>query len=156
MIEFYECLRRIEIIMMRAMSPKLQDFGFSKTEIFILTRLYFKKEARMTELARTLGIPSSSFTSIIDRLVKRKMVVRENDPNDRRSVIIRGTQELQKKVKEIFGIANEVFSEVLEPVPESLMERVTADLNELLAHISTDSGDDIPIMNNFNEAGDSK
>jgi DNA-binding MarR family transcriptional regulator len=119
MIEFYESLRKIEMIMMKAISPRLHELGLSKTEIFILTRLYFKKEARMTEFARIIGIPASSFTNIIDRLVKRDLVVRENDANDRRSIIIRGTPALTEHVEHIFRIGNEVFAEVLSRCPKA-------------------------------------
>ena len=145
MIEFFESLRKIETIMMRAIGPKLHEVGFSKPEIFILARLYFKKEARMSELARMVGMPASSVTSIIDRLEKRNIVIRENDTNDRRSIIIRGTPELRKNVEHIFSIGNDVFAEVLKPAPESLVNRLTDDLNELYGYISNENNDGSPI-----------
>jgi DNA-binding MarR family transcriptional regulator len=145
MIEFYECLRNIEMIMMKAIGPRLHELGFSRTEIFILTRLYFKKEARMTELAKATGIPASSFTGIVDRLEKRAYVVRENDANDRRSILIRGTPKLRETVEHIFRIGNEVFAEVLKPAPDSLIRRLTADLNELYGYIAADNGGDAAV-----------
>ncbi len=145
MIEFFESLRKIETILMRAMGPKLHELGFSKPEILILARLYFKKEARMSDIARMVGMPASSVTGIIDRLEKRNLVIRENDLNDRRSVIIRGTPELRKNVEHIFSIGNDVFSEVLKPAPESLIERLTDDLNELYGYISHEDNDGSPI-----------
>ncbi len=141
MIEFFESLRKIEIIMMRAIGPKLQELGFSKAEIFILVRLHFKKEARMSELARMVGIPASSVTGIVDRLEKRNLVIRENDLVDRRSIIIRGTPELQKIVEHIFSIGNDVFAEVLRPAPESLVRRISEDLTELYGYISMENDD---------------
>lgn len=144
MIEFYECLRNIEMVMMKAFGPRLHELGFSRTEIMILVRLHFKKSARMTELSKFADIPASSFTSIIDRLEKRGFVVRENDASDRRSIIIRGTPELNKTVEHIFNIGNEVFSEVLKPVPEGLMKRVSDDLNELYGYISNENKDGSP------------
>ena len=151
MIEFYECLRKIEMLLMKAINPRLREMGFSKTEIFILTRLFFKKEARMTELAKIAGIPASSFTSIIDRMEKRGLVVRENDPNDRRSIIVRGTPELQQTVKRIFDIGNEVFTEVLKPVPDSLIKRVTEDLNELYGYIEPEENSGEPAIKNLDK-----
>lgn len=151
MIEFYECLRKIEMVMMKALGPRLHEMGFSKTEILILTRIYFKKEARMTELARMTDIPASSFTSIIDRMVKRNLVIRENDSSDRRSIIIRGTPELTKTIEHIFSVGNEVFAEVLKPVPDSLIKRTAEDLNELYGYISNEYKGCEPVINNFNK-----
>jgi DNA-binding MarR family transcriptional regulator len=145
MIEFYECLRKIEMALMKSFGPKMHELGFSKTEIFILTRLYFKKDARMTELARAIGIPASSFTSIIDRLEKKGLVFRENDAADRRSIILRGTPELKKTVGHIFNMGNEMFSEVLKTVPESLIKRSTDDLNELYNYIPEEYKDGNPV-----------
>jgi DNA-binding MarR family transcriptional regulator len=139
MIEFFECLKKIEMTMMKAFGPRLRELGFSRTEMFILAQMHFKKSARMTELAKLADIPASSFTSIIDRLEKRGIVVREKDLSDRRSVIVRGTPELNKTMEHIFSIGNDVFSEVLKPVPESLVERVADDLEELYSYIEKEN-----------------
>lgn len=141
MIEFFESLRKIETIMMRAIGPKLHELGFSKADIFILARVHFKKEARMSELARMVGIPASSVTGIVDRLEKRNLVIRENDLVDRRSIIIRGTPELSKVAEHIFSIGNDVFAELLKPAPEELVTRISEDLDKLYGYISQENND---------------
>lgn len=53
------------------------------------------------ELARVFGLKPSTLTSMLDRLVARGLVVRESDPNDRRSVLVSPTDEARRVALEI-------------------------------------------------------
>lgn len=47
----------------------------------------------MTDLVENLHLPPSTATSIVDRLVNKSLVTRENHPEDRRKVILNVTKE---------------------------------------------------------------
>jgi DNA-binding MarR family transcriptional regulator len=51
--------------------------------------LYVNGSARMSDIASALGVSLPTSTGVLDRMVEQGMVVRENDPGDRRVVICR-------------------------------------------------------------------
>jgi DNA-binding MarR family transcriptional regulator len=50
-------------------------------------------ELRMSELAARLGIGSSSASGLADRLVELELLVRHDDPADRRQVVVTTTPQ---------------------------------------------------------------
>jgi DNA-binding MarR family transcriptional regulator len=75
------------------------DISFELLEI--LAYLYRKDGVNQQELADVMVKDKSSMTYLIDGLVKREMVVRTEDPNDRRSKLIYLTpkgKQLEKKL----------------------------------------------------------
>lgn len=75
------------------------DISFELLEI--LAYLYRKDGVNQQELADVMVKDKSSMTYLIDSLVKREMVVRTEDPNDRRSKLIYLTakgKQLEKKL----------------------------------------------------------
>ena len=141
MIELFETLKKIEAVMMKASTPKLHEFGFSKPELFILMHIHNKKSAHMTKLAKALDIPASSVTNMVDRLEKKNLVVRKNDSNDRRGVMVCGTPELEDTVARIFRICNETFAELLKPVPEDFLKQTVAALDRLYGYLSAENNE---------------
>jgi DNA-binding MarR family transcriptional regulator len=59
--------------------------GVSNPEGHLLTYLKGYGPCAITELHRVFGLKRSTLTSMLDRLEEREMVVRELDPEDRRS-----------------------------------------------------------------------
>jgi DNA-binding MarR family transcriptional regulator len=59
----------------------------------VLLVLYTESGAPMGRLASLLGVTLSTATGIIDRLVERGLVVRQESPHDRRVVVCRLTAE---------------------------------------------------------------
>ena len=60
-------------------------------QLKVLLILYGTDHASMGELADALGVGVSTLTGIVDRLVDHGLVVREEDPHDRRVVVGRLT-----------------------------------------------------------------
>jgi DNA-binding MarR family transcriptional regulator len=56
-------------------------------QLRVLLLLHTDGETRMSSIAGTLGIAVSTATGIIDNLVKKELVLRRADPEDRRVVI---------------------------------------------------------------------
>ncbi len=78
-----------------AFSPDLLDIDqkLPKSDIFALFILNRRGQLTMSDLAAELGAPLSTLTGIAARLTKRKLIVRERDPNDRRSIVLQLTPE---------------------------------------------------------------
>ena len=84
------------------------EISLSKPELLTLESVSKHKELTMSKLARNLDIGFSTATSVIDRLIEKKLVVRERNHGDRRVVKVLLSKEgetiisLYKEQKKIF------------------------------------------------------
>ena len=111
------------------------DISLSKPELLTLESVSKQKELTMSQLAKNLDIGFSTATSIIDRLIEKKLVVRERNHGDRRVVkvllskegetIISSYQE-QKKIffKKMTEFLTEVEQERFVIVLEKIADRM--------------------------------
>lgn len=58
-------------------------------QLRILLLLHVQGSARMSFIASELNVTLPTVTGIVDNLVKKELVIRDADPNDRRAVICR-------------------------------------------------------------------
>ncbi len=65
------------------------------------------------QLAELSGLTTGAITGVIDRLEKAGWVKRENDPNDRRRVIIRPVPQDSPATEGLYDPYTEVMSELL-------------------------------------------
>jgi DNA-binding MarR family transcriptional regulator len=74
--------------------------------------------ANMRELARMGQVAMSTMTEIVDRMVKLKLVSREQDKKDRRSIRVRATPAGRRAFKAKFNNAREIFRQLLASLSE--------------------------------------
>ncbi len=67
------------------------DLTMSQVKTLILVYTSETGCLRMGQLASALGVALSSATGIVDRLVEQGLLLRHEDPEDRRSVVVRLT-----------------------------------------------------------------
>ncbi len=118
MFEFVELLGRINSQVMRAILPGIREEGVKWLEMIILWKVYKKGACRTTDVAKDAGIPPSTFTGIVDRLESKSLVKRIYDPSDRRSVLIKGTPELQELMERIKAKYDVRLEEIFKDIPE--------------------------------------
>jgi DNA-binding MarR family transcriptional regulator len=70
---------------------ELRAYGLSQGEAHILAHLAHASAASISQLHRGLAHKRSTLTSILDRLVERKLVTREVGATDRRTFIVTPT-----------------------------------------------------------------
>ncbi len=68
-------------------------FGLNKTDIRTLMGLRFLSPVSMQRLGNWVGIPKGSFTQVVDKLVRSGLVVRSENPKDRRMVLVSITEK---------------------------------------------------------------
>ncbi|MDQ0176954.1 MarR family winged helix-turn-helix transcriptional regulator [Bacillus chungangensis] len=76
----------------------------------LLRKLFFSKSLRSSELADIFYVNKSAITVKVEKLVKRGLVKRNRDPNDRRNVYLSLTEEgvklyeqLERKIEQFVG-----------------------------------------------------
>ncbi len=77
------------------------------------------------ELSKLSGLTTGSVTALVDRLEKAGYVRRENDPNDRRKVIIVPQYEHKEEVKEKYYALHEEMVKLADTYTEDELELIT-------------------------------
>lgn len=82
--------------------------------------------ARPSELADALAVTTAAATMTIDRLVQRGLALREPDPDDRRSRLVRLTTSGQEGLTDAYEDLPRAVQELLDAVPTEEAERIAA------------------------------
>ena len=130
-LEFFDVIRKMQMLFIRTALPAISEYGLSKTEIYVLMSVFHHKSFRVTDLAKIADIPASTFTGVIDRLVRKDYLIRVNDPQDRRSVLVQGTQHLRDTVEKLMEEFNILLAKLLEPVPKELILNTVDNLKHI-------------------------
>ncbi len=63
-----------------------REHGISMTQMIVLRQLYHhQKSCNISAISETLGITNAAVSQLLDRLVQQGLVLRREDPEDRRS-----------------------------------------------------------------------
>lgn len=100
-------LRRAHMAFTRDFRERLAEHGFTFGEFIHLERLWEEDGLNQKELSRRVGIASASSTQIIEALEKNKLIKRERNPNDRRSINVFLTAQGRAKKGELLTCAKE-------------------------------------------------
>ncbi len=73
--------------------PDWLNMDLTLPQLKITMLLYWRNRMRMSDLAEILQKKISTATGVVDRLVEHGLVQREEDPEDRRVVMVSLTQE---------------------------------------------------------------
>ncbi|KDR95651.1 DNA-binding transcriptional regulator, MarR family [Peptoclostridium litorale DSM 5388] len=116
--------------MMKKMVDAMGKDNFSKTEIMIIIMVK-TQPYKATDLAKEIGIPASTLTGVVDRLVEKGYVERVRDENDRRIVLVKPGRAVIEKAKAAREISKEVFENSKELSSEKWWEELSERLEEL-------------------------
>ncbi|MEO0077855.1 MAG: MarR family transcriptional regulator [candidate division WOR-3 bacterium] len=115
-----------------------EDFSFSQT--MVLQTLLIHREMRMNDLARFLGLTKANATGLVDRLVRRGLVVREPGVDDRRVVRVSLTRSGVCAARRLAAIQRQGLARMMRRIPKKnldvfmdTLERVALGLAEAQA-----------------------
>jgi DNA-binding MarR family transcriptional regulator len=78
-----------------------QKIGLPRAQVSMLFMLLHHPGASVKQIAEFVGITKSAVTQLMDPLVQKKLVTRQNDAKDRRIVRLSITSEGKKVIKEV-------------------------------------------------------
>ena len=129
----------------RVLGRAVESTGLSTTQCRALLFLLDSEEATMSMLSRGLAISLSAATGIVDRLIKKELVDRYRDTNDRRVVRVRltenGSEVAQKARDELRRYTVGAFEALNEPDRNrlmSLMETIAGQISQVVAEKRSD------------------
>ncbi len=88
-------LHRAAQRMRSATGAQAERHGIALRDYIVLSALHLTRDLTQVELAKTLGLDKTTLMSQLDRLEQMGLVVRRNDPRDRRARIPEITEEGQ-------------------------------------------------------------
>lgn len=103
---------------------KKKGVKLSMKEVHVLEAINLVNDKTMSNVAKKLRITVGSLTISIDRLVKKCYVMRGNDENDRRRVLI----GLTSKGKEVLKIHDDFHNNMLDSFIEDIDEEAQNNL----------------------------
>ncbi len=139
--QLIELLSQISRKLHRRLAPLFESEGLSATEIVVLKAMHRRQTCRASELSERIGIPPSTLTGILDRLVTGGWLQRVPDPEDRRSILIRCAPKLSICVERLTARVETELQAMIGILPVENYSRLIDDLQRILDHLENDKGD---------------
>ena len=141
---FFELIHNVELFNDATMTlfMKKFDMNVNISQILALSKLKEKGPQKPSSLALSLGYTSGAITKLTNKLVKEGYIVREQQENDRRVILItitdRGLDVLEEAQKQGRNMRNEVYSVLNTQEVEQLLS-IQKKLFERVKYLNTES-----------------
>ncbi|MEE9378616.1 MAG: MarR family transcriptional regulator [Candidatus Lokiarchaeia archaeon] len=112
----------------------IQELELTPTQHFILSQLWESDGKQFRELAEKCECSRSTITGVVDTMEKKKIVIRELHPTDRRSLLVKLTKkgkDLKKRTPPLESIVNGCCPEINQEDMKKLGELLQKLLNSL-------------------------
>ncbi len=98
--------------MMYYQTRRLKSEGLTYSSLFLLVHLYKKGPLNLSSLAMATGVTRPTMTAIVEQLVKKRLVERIPDRQDRRKTYISLTRRARTKIEELLTIRSGFRSQI--------------------------------------------
>jgi DNA-binding MarR family transcriptional regulator len=105
-------------------SSAWREIGLSHSQVGMLFMILHHKDANVKQIAEHLGVTKSAITQLLDPLVTKGFLERQNDPNDRRIVRFNLTVKGKQAIKEINKLKFSGLRSALENLSDSEIEQL--------------------------------
>jgi len=107
--------------------------NLNEKELFIIDFIGGKKSVKMSDIADYLQAPLSTLTTIVDKLVANKFLIRYNSNDDRRVVKVELDRKGKASYKEFKNRREIMAKKVLGPLSEAEQDTLIAQLTRLVS-----------------------
>ncbi|HUX52447.1 MAG TPA: MarR family transcriptional regulator [Spirochaetia bacterium] len=125
----------------RSLLPVFEAEGVSFTESVVLWKMKRLKVCHATKLADDIGIPPSTLTGVLDRLVAKGCLNRVPDPNDRRAVLLEADEHLFELLARVKKEGEVFLAGMFKSVPDDQMRQLIESLERVISHLELEEGE---------------
>ncbi|AKN33470.1 MarR family transcriptional regulator [Clostridium carboxidivorans P7] len=139
--KIYEIIKEVESIsklMNKKVNSKESHKRFTISELMVMSQLRLGEAKTLSEISQILGIPNSTTSVVVDRLVKMGMIKRERDKEDRRKVLVCIKGEGIEQQRQIFKYHMDQFGRLFENATEEEIDYILNGLKTLESVIMRD------------------
>jgi DNA-binding MarR family transcriptional regulator len=145
---FVNTLREwIEVFMRRSMHNFIcysKEKGLSMSQIGALFRI-FRGKSSVSDISDNLGVTSAAASQMLERLVQQGLILRKEDPNDRRVRQIVLTDKGRQILQESIAARQGWLENLSRTLSDSQREQVTAALNILIEKANELEQSSVPV-----------
>lgn len=125
----------IEVFMQRSMRDFLgyvRESGLSMSQLGALFQIHHRESSGVTDLGDKLGVTSSAASQLLERLVQQELILRSEDPSDRRVKQLILTDKGRQVLQESIRARQSWLSDLAETLSDREKEAIIAALNILI------------------------
>lgn len=112
-LEFFTYILSIKELLYKRVKTLFEKEGLNSTEIMIIYLMQHKlRECKTSDLATALYLPMSTMTGVIDKMVEKEIVFRENSTEDRRVILIKLKPEFKAKAEHYMHDLEKTLQEI--------------------------------------------
>ena len=109
----------------------VEELGVTASQGYILLALPETGSVTMNDLSVRMKLANSTMTRMVDQLIRKGMLTREPDPEDRRIVRVRLTEQGQDVKIRLKKTMQGLFTQILEDIPDGNREQILRSLGTL-------------------------
>ncbi|MFX0039608.1 MAG: MarR family winged helix-turn-helix transcriptional regulator [Promethearchaeota archaeon] len=94
--DVFELINKINKKYEKLQRKNIQDLNLTPTQHLILRELWMADGQQFKDLAESCDCTRSTITGVIDTMEEHKLVIREKNPKDRRSTLVKLTEKGRK------------------------------------------------------------
>ena len=125
---FRETIRILERKLGAMEESELSGFGITPAQCYALIEIGRTRTISLNELSHIMKLDASTLSRTVNNLVTRGLVSRESDPEDRRFVTIKLTDQGEALYNDLDGAIDEDFGLIFAQIPEQKRGQVLEDL----------------------------
>jgi len=118
------------------------DLKVTREQLRIMFLLYARGSSSPGEVAASFGVARANVTGPIDRLVRKGLVSRREDPDDRRRCVLSLTEEGRGEVERLRALGAARMREVLKKMPDAALVSLRTGLAALVEVLRDGGGTD--------------
>jgi DNA-binding MarR family transcriptional regulator len=115
----------------RLLNLKLKPYKVTSEQWGVLKRLYEIDHVSQKELSERADKDQATLTKILDLLEKRDLVIRMQNPDDRRAFLICITEKGKKLVEELIPLVEDLFARITGSINQEQLEIYVSVLSHL-------------------------
>ena len=140
--EIIKLQRRVNRAMRQYAPDAWMELNLTIPQLKSLFFIANQGETNFSRLATALGVTPSNVTGIIDRLVEQELVIRQENPQDRRMLMLRATDKGEALVSDLRERSIGHMSDLLARLNPAELAAVKQGLTLLIRVAEAKSGDE--------------
>ncbi|MEE8335747.1 MAG: MarR family transcriptional regulator [Candidatus Neomarinimicrobiota bacterium] len=136
-MELGEILKLLLIDLQALFRSRVRDQNLTLTQIMVISSIP-TEGIDMTSLARRLAVDTSTITRLIDVLLKRGWVVKQKNPKDKRSTLVKLAQEgqaIQERIEDKIDRFGEEINQEIHYEDRAEMKEVLTSLHWIISKL---------------------
>jgi len=121
---------------MKVLQKRAEEYGITVPQAKVIAETIVHKQVTIKQLTQNLKMTQSTISDIVERLVSKEILVKKQNPADKRSFIIFVSDHIAKELqKNVTTIVNESFVDVLNLLKPEEQKKIEEGMELLISAV---------------------